>query len=94
MMNAEPQQQHRWLEKLAGEWEYEMDAPAEPGEPPQKLTGIETVRSVGGIWILAEGRGAMPGGGEATTLLTLGFDPARGRFVGTWLGSMMSHLWV
>ena len=27
-------------------------------------------------------------------LMTLGFDPAKGTFVGTWIGSMMTHLWV
>jgi len=36
----------------------------------------------------------MPGGIAATTLMTLGYDPAKGRFVGTWIGSMMTHLWV
>lgn len=27
-------------------------------------------------------------------MLTLGYDPAKGCFVGTWVGSMMTHLWV
>ena len=26
--------------------------------------------------------------------MTLGYDPARKRFVGTFIGSMMTHLWV
>jgi len=36
----------------------------------------------------------MPGGGAATTLMTLGYDPTTRRYVGTWVGSMMTHLWV
>jgi Protein of unknown function (DUF1579) len=52
------------------------------------------VRSLGGLWILAEGQGEMPGGGSATTLMTLGYDPQKKRYVGTWIGSMMTHLWV
>jgi hypothetical protein len=36
----------------------------------------------------------MPGGGEATMLLTLGYDPAKKKYVGTWVGSMMAYLWV
>jgi hypothetical protein len=36
----------------------------------------------------------MPGGGMATTLMTLGYDPQKQRYVGTWVGSMMTHLWV
>ena len=26
--------------------------------------------------------------------MTLGYDPDKGRYVGTWIGSMMTHLWV
>jgi hypothetical protein len=36
----------------------------------------------------------MPGGGTATTVMTLGYDPAKKRFVGTFIGSMMTNLWV
>jgi hypothetical protein len=93
-MTAEPQPQHRWLHKLVGEWTYEADAPSQPGQPSMKVSGAERVRSIGGIWIVAEGEGDMPGGGPATTLMTLGFDPGKQRFVGTWIGSMMANMWV
>jgi hypothetical protein len=66
----------------------------EPGKPLEKCRGSESVRSLGGLWILAEGTGEMPGGGPATMILTLGFDPRKQRYVGTWVGSMMTHLWV
>jgi len=36
----------------------------------------------------------MPGGGAMTTLMTLGYDPPTKRYVGTFIGSMMTHLWV
>ncbi len=36
----------------------------------------------------------MPGGDPATMLMSLGYDPAKKRFVGTWIGSMMTNLWV
>ena len=93
-MHAEPQQQHQWLQKLVGEWAYETEASMGPDKPPEKFRGTETVRSVGGLWVVCEGRGEMPGGGIATTMMTLGYDPARQRFVGTFIGSMMTHLWV
>jgi Protein of unknown function (DUF1579) len=94
MMHAEPQKQHEWLKKLVGEWTLETEAPAEPGKAPETLTGVETVRTLGDVWVVFEGRGQMPGGGEGLTLMTLGYDPQKGRFVGTWQGSMMSNLWV
>jgi len=93
-MHTEPQQEHQWLHKLVGEWTYESEAAMEPGKPPEKCGGTESVRSLGGLWILAEGQGEMPGAGIATMIMTLGYDPQRKRYVGTWIGSMMTHLWV
>ena len=93
-MKAEPQKEHQWLHRLVGEWTSEAEATMEPGKPPETLSGTESVRSLGGLWILAEGTGEMPGGGAATMLMTLGYDPQRKRFVGTWIGSMMTNLWA
>jgi hypothetical protein len=93
-MHEVPQRQHEWLQRLVGEWTSLTEATMEPGKPPQTFEGTEHVRSLGGLWILGEGQGDMPGGGRATTLITLGYDPRRQRFVGTFVGSMMTHLWV
>lgn len=93
-MDAEPQKEHRWLQRLVGDWEFEIDAMMEPGQPPQKFKGSESVRSLGGLWVVAEGQGEMPGGGTATTVMTLGYDPQKGRYLGTFIGSMMTHLWL
>jgi uncharacterized protein DUF1579 len=93
-MKSEPQKEHQWLQKLAGDWTCEAEMTMKPDEPPVKSKASETVRSVGGLWILAEGNGEMPGGGHATTLMTLGYDPQKQRYVGTWVGSMMTHMWV
>ena len=93
-MMTKPEKEHDWLQQFVGEWAYEHEMPAEPGKPAEKFTGTETVRSLGGLWVVAEGRGDMPGGGTADMVLTLGFDAKRGRFVGTWVGSMMDYLWV
>jgi Protein of unknown function (DUF1579) len=94
METAAPQKEHQWLGKLVGEWTSEGECTMEPGKPPEKFKGTERVRSLGGLWILAEGQGEMPGGGPVTSLMTLGYDPQRKRFVGTFVASMMTHLWV
>ena len=93
-MHTEPSAEHHWLQKLVGEWTSETECSAGPGQPLQKLSGSESVRSLGGLWTLAEGQGEMPGGGVAKMLMTLGYDPEKKRYVGTWVGSMMTHLWV
>ena len=93
-MKVEPQKEHQWLQKLVGEWTYESDVTMNAGEPSAKAVGTEIVRSLDGIWTVGEATGEMPGGGKATSITTLGFDPAKRRFVGTWIGSMMHQLWV
>lgn len=94
MKPAEPQKEHLWLRRLVGEWTYEFEASMGPDQPVEKFTGTETIRSLGDLWFVGEGTAPMPGGGEGTTMITLGYDPQKGRFVGSWVGSMMTHLWV
>jgi hypothetical protein len=90
----EPQTEHKWLRRFLGEWTYKTTVPAQAGQPPHEATGTESVRGVGDLWVVAESRGEMPGAGPMTSVMTLGFSPGRKRFVGTWLGSMMTHLWL
>src|SRR4051794_24219243 len=94
MQPIEPQKEHQWLQQLVGEWTFENEATMGPGQPPVKFSGTERVRSLGGLWVLCEGQGDTPGGGTFTTLMTLGYDPAKKRFVGTFIGSMMTNLWA
>ena len=93
-MAAEPQPEHRWLERLVGNWTFESECDMGPAKPREKFKGTQTIKSVGGLWIVGEGQGEMPGGGVGTMVLTLGYDPQKKRFVGTWFGSMMTSLWI
>ncbi len=89
MEMAKPQAEHGFLEKLVGTWDVTSSSMG------NDETWTEVVRSLNGIWFVAEGNGEMPGGGgPATTVLTLGYDPARGKYVGSWIGSMMNYMWV
>lgn len=93
-MMTEPLEQHLWLKKLVGEWTYEHECAPGPGEAPVKLTGRESVRMMGDLWALAEMTGTMPDGGTMTALMTLGYDPAKKAFIGSWIGSPMAHMFV
>jgi hypothetical protein len=88
-MNGEPQTTHAWLQRLVGEWTWEMDA-LEPDGKPMKVTGSESVRLLGTTWALCEGHD----GDSMSTLMSLAYDPATQRFKGTFVGSMMTHIWV
>jgi hypothetical protein len=90
-MQAEPQKEHEWLKRLVGKWTYEGEATGPDGT--MQSSGTETIRSLGDLWIVAEGTTQMDDI-PASTLMTLGFDPQKKQFVGTWLGSTMTKLWV
>ena len=93
-MNVEIQREHQWLQKLVGEWTFENECVMGPDQPPMKAVGTDSVRSLGGVWVLCEGRCEMPSGGPMMSIMTLGYDPARKRFVGTFIASVMTFLWI
>ena len=89
-----PQKEHEWLQQLVGEWTWESDLPGEPGKEGEQHRGSETVRSIAGIWIVGEGRGNAPDGTVSTSIMTLGYSPERNKYVGTFVASMMTDLWL
>lgn len=94
-MTPEITAEHRWLMQLKGDWSFEGDCEMGPGQPNAKSNGRETFRSLGDAWMIGEMESEMPGGaGIGFARMTLGYNPATRRFVGTWVGSMMTHLWV
>ncbi|MDX2132238.1 MAG: DUF1579 domain-containing protein [Planctomycetota bacterium] len=93
-MMTPPQKQHEWLRRFVGEWTSEFECVMGPDQPAMKSKGREVVRMVGDLWVVFEGEGEMPGGGTMTSILTLGFDPAKGKFVGSWIGSPMATMFV
>lgn len=94
MMTATVEKQHQWLQRLVGDWTYEMEAMMGPGQPAETATGRESVRSLGGLWTIGEGVCPAPDGGEGQTIMTLGYDPQKKRFVGNFVASVMTHQWV
>jgi Protein of unknown function (DUF1579) len=93
-MHAKPQTEHQWLDRFIGEWASECECSMGPDLPPSKTKGTEVVRSLGGLWIVLEGKGEMPDGETGTTMMTLGYDPQKNRYVGTFVCSVMAHLWL
>lgn len=95
-MKVEPQKEHLWLQRMVGNWTCECEATMEPGKPPTKWKGTESVRSLGGVWVLVEGQQNEENNDSCngTTIMTLGYDPQKKRFVGTFIGSMMANMWL
>ncbi len=88
-----PVKEHEWLKQLEGKWVNETEIFMKPDEKPMKGAGTEDVRLMGGFWIIGEGTGEMMGL-TMKSVLTLGYDPEKKKYVGTWVDSMSSHLWT
>ena len=89
-----PQKEHEWLQQIVGEWDTEAEITFEPGKPPAKNKGTESVRAIGGHWILSETKGEMISGMAFTGILSLGYSAEKKRYIGTWIDSVGSHLWT
>jgi hypothetical protein len=88
----EPQKEHEWLQQLVGEWETEGEALTEPDKPPVKTKGTESNRSIGGFWVQGEHKGDFFGT-PFTGIVTLGYDAGKKKYIGTWIDSVLPHLW-
>jgi hypothetical protein len=87
-----PQKEHEWLQQLVGEWETEGEAITEPDKPPVKTKGSENNRSIGGFWVQGEHKGDFFGT-PFTGVMTLGYDAEKKKYIGTWVDSILPHLW-
>jgi hypothetical protein len=85
-----PTEQHAWLQQLVGEWSFTCKATMQ--EQAFEMTGTESVRPVGGLWIVAEGRSTVAGQ-PMQSVMSLGYQPEAQAFVGTWFDSSQSYLW-
>jgi hypothetical protein len=99
MEMPKPAPEHEWLKQLLGEWTFESQASMGPDQPPANFKGTESVTAYGDFWVVLDGIGEMPPNetGEVChghMRMTLGYDPAQKKYVGTWVGTMMPHLWV
>jgi hypothetical protein len=86
-----PTKEHEWLKQLVGEWETEAEMVVEPGKPPVKSKGTETVRLLGGFWLVSEMHGDCLGV-PVTGIMTVGYDPQKKKYVGTFVCSMCDLL--
>lgn len=91
-MPPPPGEHHAWLDQLVGTWAFE--SVMGEGEQAMRCTGTETVRSLGGRWIISQLDAELPGMGPMSAVLTLGYNPETGNYQGTWVDSMTDHLWV
>ena len=86
--------EHKWLQRLVGSWKFEGEFSMAPDQPAIKNIGTEVVEALGELWTIGHLSGQMPGGEISHSIMTLGYDTQQKRFVGTFVASMMTHLWI
>ncbi|MEX0936889.1 MAG: DUF1579 domain-containing protein [Pirellulales bacterium] len=87
----EPTSQHQWLQQLVGQWDAEVHLFIE-GQAPVVSKGTLHVRPVGAFWTVGEHQGQFLDQ-PFTGLQTLGYDPEKRKYVGTWVDSVSGYLW-
>lgn len=93
-MEVDIRPEHHWLANLVGQWTMEAEIDMGQDQPKETSRGKEVVRALGDAWILCDGEGEMPGSCMGFSQMTLGYDSQKNVFVGTFITSMMTHLWI
>lgn len=89
---ADPAKEHEWLQQFVGEWQTESEGSMGPGQPTIKCTGTIHSRKLGPFWIVSEMNTEMMDT-RITGVQTIGYDAKAKKYVGTWVDSMMDHMW-
>ncbi len=88
-----PTKEHAWLAKFTGEWKTESKGTMGPEQPPMECVGTLSSRALGEFWIVNELKGDMAGT-PMTGIQTIGYDDTKKKYVGTWVDSMSSTMWL
>ena len=90
MPTVKPGPEHQELKKLAGTWDATVEMLSPPGGPASK--GTETNTLIGdGLWVVSDFKAEMmqkPFQGHGVW----GWDPAKKKYVGTWVDTMSTGL--
>jgi hypothetical protein len=90
-----PTAEHERLAKDAGTWDATIKSWTQgPGSEPSVSRGVEVAKVMpGGLWLLSSFEGKV-GDLEFHGAGQTGYDPKKGKYVGTWVDSMASEIMV
>ena len=86
-----PGPEHAVLKEQAGTWDATVESFMAPGQPPLLSKGAETGTMVGDFWLVSEFKTDVMGQ-PFTGRGTMGYDPAKKKYVSTWVDSMTPAL--
>lgn len=83
---SEPGAAHEWLHQFEGEWTATMTGGMQEGSMSCKM--------LGGFWLINNFSADMGGGQMMNAIQTIGYDEEKKKYVGSWVDSVMNHMWV
>lgn len=89
---ARPRKEHQFLKRFAGEWTSLSKSVAQGDQPAAEYDGSMSSKMLGGFWAVNRFEGDA-GGMKFQAIQTIGYDPVKKKYVGTWVDSMMNHMW-
>jgi hypothetical protein len=87
----QPGPEHAILAQDAGTWDATVEMTMAPGQPPTVSKGLETASMLGGMWLVTDFKSEMMGQ-AFTGRGVLGYDPAKKKYVGSWVDSMSTAI--
>jgi hypothetical protein len=93
-MFDKPTKEHQFFDDMIGEWTFEHSCDTTAEQSSSSTTGKAIAKSYGGLWLIMECEGNSEPMGRWFSQFTLGYDPQNRRYHGTFVASMMSHLWL
>ena len=84
-----PTQEHEWLKQFVGEWRVDNEMTMPDGQKARS-TGHESVRDLGGMWVVGQGEVEMPDAGTMSYYTVLGYDVSYREYRGCWFASVSS----
>lgn len=88
-----PGPEHTALLERVGTWDVACTYFMDPTQPPMQNAAKETIEAVGGFWTVSRFETDFMGT-PFVGRCTLGYDPLKEKYVGTWIDSMSCTLFV
>ncbi|HZN41296.1 MAG TPA: DUF1579 domain-containing protein [Planctomycetota bacterium] len=85
-----PAPEHQKLTASVGTWDAVVEMMGEDGKP-QTNKAVSEITAIGGLWVIDDFKGSM-GGADFHGHGTTGYDPAKGKYIGTWIDSWSTSI--
>jgi hypothetical protein len=84
----QPTAEHKLLMEHVGNWKVACKFYMDPSQPPMETNATERIDKIGEFWTVSRYETEMMGAPFVGSC-TLGYEPQSGKFVSTWVDSMM-----